>query len=176
MRKVILYIACSLDGFIAMPGDDLSFLDKVAKEGEDYGYNEFTEAVDTVILGRRTYEWVMSKVLEFPHASKETYVITREIRERIGNIHFYSDDLESLVNRLKRKEGKDIFVDGGSEVVRMMLQVKLIDEMIISIIPVLLGEGIPLFAKGIPYQDLKLLSSKSFDTGLVQLHYEVLNE
>lgn len=171
MRKVILYIACSVDGYIAKPGDDLSFLECVAKEGEDYGYAEFSKSVDTVIMGRRTYEWVMSQVEEFPHQDKETYIITRELRESIGNVHFYADDLETLIDRLKRKEGKNIFVDGGAQVVKMILEVGLLDEMIISIVPVLLGDGIQLFAKGIPEKNLKLLSCRNFESGLVQVHY-----
>ncbi len=173
MRKVILYIACSLDGFIAKPGEDLSFLDIVAKAGEDYGYSEFTNTVDTVIMGRRTYEWVMAQVQEFPHADKESFIITREMRESIGNVHFYSDDLESLVNRLKQKEGKNIFVDGGAEVVRMMMERHLLDEIILSIIPVILSDGIRLFSSEIPEQQLELQSAKSFETGLVQLHYHL---
>ncbi len=175
MRKVILYIACSLDGFIAKPGDDLSFLDLVAKEGEDYGYKEFTNTVDTVIMGRRTYEWVMSQVDEFPHADKESFIITREMRESIGNVHFYSDDLEALVIRLKQKKGKNIFVDGGAEVVRMMMERHLLDELTLSIIPVILGGGIRLFSSGIPEKGLELKSTKVFESGLVQLHYHVKN-
>jgi dihydrofolate reductase len=75
-RKLLIYIATSLDGYIAATGDDLSFLSVVQKEGEDYGYHDFIKTVDTVILGRRTYDWVTSQV-DFPHADKETYVITR---------------------------------------------------------------------------------------------------
>ncbi|WP_114748588.1 dihydrofolate reductase family protein [Pleomorphovibrio marinus] len=173
MRKVILYIACSLDGYITKPGDDLSFLDIVAKEGEDYGYRKFTDSVETVIMGRRTYEWVMAQVDQFPHADKETYIVTREMRESIGNVHFYSDDLEDLVIRLKIKKGKNIFVDGGAEVVRMLLDRKLLDELILSIIPVILGDGKRLFSFGIPEQQLEFRSAKSFESGLVQLHYYV---
>ncbi|WP_194778431.1 dihydrofolate reductase family protein [Pararhodonellum marinum] len=173
MRKVILYIASSLDGYIAKPGDDLSFLNSVAIEGEDYGYKEFTDTVDTVIMGRRTYEWVMKQVPEFPHQDKQTYIITRELRERNGNVHFYSDELVSLVERLKKQEGMNIFVDGGAQVVRMMMERKLLDEIILSIIPVTLGDGIRLFSPGIPEQALALQSVKSFESGLVQLHYQI---
>lgn len=75
MRKLILYIASSLDGFIAKPNDDLSFLSIVHKEGEDYGYADFISTVDTVILGRKTYDWVLNHAA-FPHADKNAYVIT----------------------------------------------------------------------------------------------------
>ncbi|MEI7504924.1 MAG: dihydrofolate reductase, partial [Paludibacter sp.] len=71
-RKVILYIAMSLDGYIAKPNDDLSFLSMVQQEGEDYGYTDFVNTVDTVIMGRKTYDWVMTQVPEFPHNDKAT--------------------------------------------------------------------------------------------------------
>jgi len=77
-RKLILYIACSLDGYIAKPNDDLGFLNRVQKEGEDYGYNDFVSTVDTVIVGRKTYDWVTGQGFEFPHSDKETYIITRQ--------------------------------------------------------------------------------------------------
>lgn len=173
-RKLILYIACSLDGYIAKQGDDLSFLDRVQKENEDYGYHDFMVSVDTVILGRKTYDWVMTQVDTFPHINKETYVITRTKKPGKGNLTFYTGDLKNLVANLKSKPGKNIFCDGGAEIVNELLKGKLFDELIISIIPVLLGEGIRLFKNGRPEQALKLISAKEFDTGLVQLHYKIL--
>ena len=170
-RKLILYIASSLDGYIAQPNDDLSFLGLVQKEGEDYGYTDFIKTVDTVILGRKTYDWVMTQVGTFPHADKEAYVITRSERPQQGNIRFYTGDLKVLVQQLKSRTGKNIFCDGGAEVVHELLMHQLIDELIISLIPVMVGEGTRLFKDGRPYQALTLGSVKSFDTGLVQLHY-----
>jgi dihydrofolate reductase len=171
-RKVILYIACSLDGYIARPNDDLSFLSLVRKEGEDYGYSDFIRSVDTVILGRKTYDWVMTQVPEFPHADKESFIITRTARPATGKVNFYTGDPGQLVANLKKAKGKNIFIDGGAETVNELLKVDLIDEFIISIIPVLLGEGIRLFKDGRPESNLKLVDSKQFDTGLVQLHYK----
>ena len=170
-RKLILYIATSLDGYIAKPNDDLSFLNRVQREGEDYGYANFIATVDTVMLGRRTYDWVMSQVAEFPHADKESYVITRTPRPPEGNVQFYSGDVKQLVKELKRQTGKHIFCDGGAELVNELLQHKLIDEFIISVIPILLGSGIRLFNNGRPEQDLELIAIQQFDTGLTQLHY-----
>ncbi len=172
-RKLILYISCSLDGFIAKPNDDLSFLEKVQVEGEDYGYYDFISTVDAVIVGRKTYDWVIGQGYEFPHKDKESYIITRELKPKEGNVTFYNADLKSLVAKLKSETGKNIFCDGGSAVANMLLKLKLIDEIILSVIPVILGDGIPLFEKGIPEKELELISSKSFKTGLVQLHYKV---
>jgi dihydrofolate reductase len=172
-RKVILYIAASLDGYIAKPNDDLSFLEMVYQKSEDYGYSNFIQSVDTVIVGRKTYDWVMSQVKEFPHADKESYIITRTARPGKGNVHFYSGNLKELVTKLKNKPGKNIFIDGGAEIVNALLNYNLIDELIISIIPVLLGDGLHLFKNGRIEQKLKLIASKSFKKGLVQLHYTI---
>ena len=171
-RKVILYIAMSLDGYIAKPNDNLDFLSIVQKEGEDYGYTDFINSVDTVILGRKTYDWVMKQVPEFPHADKNVYIITRTPQPGIGKTEFYSGDLGELVLQLKGAGGKNIFIDGGAEVVNEFLRQDLIDEFIISIIPVLVGNGTRLFAEGRPEQKLKLVDTKQFDTGLAQLHYK----
>ena len=173
-RKLILYIAMSLDGYIAKPGDDLSFLAKVEKEGEDYGYAQFMSSVDTVIMGRKTYDWVMKMVPEFPHADKKAYVITRNAKPSIGQTEFYSGSLTALVQQLKTQPGKHIFCDGGAQVVNELLKHQLLDELIISIIPITLGEGIRLFNDGRPEQNVQLIEVKTFDTGLVQLHYACL--
>ncbi|SFW88226.1 dihydrofolate reductase family protein [Chitinophaga sancti] len=172
-RKVILYIATSVDGYIAQADDDLSFLSIVEKEGEDYGYAEFIQTIDTVIIGRKTYDWILGHVPEFHHADKTTYVITRTARESIGSTHFYTGSLQELVSHLKREAGKNIFCDGGAEIVNALLQDKLIDEFVISIIPVLLGSGTKLFQDGRGEQLLELVSVKHFEKGLTQLHYKV---
>lgn len=170
-RKVIAYIATSLDGYIAKPNDDLSFLSIVQKEGEDYGYNDFINSVDTVILGRKTYDWVMTQVPEFPHADKVSFIITRTARPGIGKTNFYTEKLKDLILRLKAEKGKNIFIDGGAEIVNELLKEKLIDEFIISVIPILVGNGTKLFKDNRPEQKLNLVNVKTFDTGLTQLHY-----
>ncbi|MDV3508302.1 dihydrofolate reductase [Elizabethkingia anophelis] len=172
-RKLILYISYSLDGYIAQPGDDLSFLEKVQREGEDYGYNDFTATVDTVIMGRRTYDWILNQGVDFPHQDKESYIITRTERSSENGVNFYNGNLRDLIVKLKSENGKNIFCDGGAEIVNELLKEKLFDELIISVIPVLLGNGIRLFKEGIPAQDLALVSGKSFESGLMQLHYKI---
>lgn len=173
-RKLILYIACSLDGYIAKPNDDLSFLKIVESVGEDYGYEDFIKNVDTVIVGRRTYDWLINQGYDFPHADKESYIITRQEKPQEGNLTFYNGDLSILVKQLKQKSGQQIFCDGGAEIVTLLLGEKLIDEIILSVVPVLIGDGIRLFKDQRPEQKLQLLSTKSYDSGLVQLHYSLL--
>lgn len=166
-RKVILYIATSLDGYIAKPNDDLGFLSIVEQEGQDYGYADFVSTVDAVIVGRRTYD----KVIDFPHADKDAYIITRTPRPTIGSVKFYTGDLNALVEKLKSENGKNIFCDGGAEIVNQLLQYDLIDEFIISVIPILVGNGTKLWNDGRPEQKLELVSTKQFEKGLTQLHY-----
>lgn len=171
-RKVILYIATSLDGYIASPDDNLDFLSVVEQEGEDYGYAQFIESVDTVIVGRKTYDKVLSMGFDFPHSDKESYIITRTPKPATGKIEFYTGDLKNLILKLKKQEGKNIFVDGGAEVVNLLLKDNLIDEFCISIIPVLLGDGIRLFQDNRPGLNLKFVRSESFKSGLVQVWYQ----
>jgi dihydrofolate reductase len=170
-RKLIVYIAMSLDGYIAKPNDDLSFLSLVQMEGEDYGYEKFINTVDTVIMGRKTYDWVMKQVPRFPHEDKETYIISRQLKQGLGNVQYYSGNIKELVDRLKSQSGKNIFVDGGAEIVNLLLQDLLVDEWIISVIPIMLGTGVRLFKDGRPEQKLKLVHTSQFKSGLVQLHY-----
>ena len=172
-RKVILYIASSLDGYIAKPNDDLSFLSTVQLPGEDYGYERFTQTIDTVIMGRKTFDWVWKQLSAVPHPDKETYIITRTPRPAIGKTKFYTGNLPVLIKKLKSEPGKNIYCDGGAEIVNELLKNNLIDELIISIIPVLLGNGTPLFHREIPEQSLTLVSATPFPSGLVQLHYRV---
>jgi dihydrofolate reductase len=171
-RKVILYIATSLDGYIAKPNDDLSFLSIVEQEGQDYGYADFVKTVDTVIVGRKTYDKVTSMGFDFPHADKDAYIITRTPRPTVGSVKFYTGDLKTLVGKLKTESGKNIFCDGGAEMVNELLKDNLIDEFIISVIPILVGNGTKLFKDNRPEQKLELVSVKSFDKGLTQLHFK----
>jgi dihydrofolate reductase len=174
MRKLSLYIAMSLDGYIAKPDDDLRFLKIVEKEGEDYGYEQFITDVDTIIIGRRTYDYVLNEMgsSHYDNGQRDVYVITRTERPPKGRTLFYSGNLRELVNRLKNEKGKNIYCDGGAEVINELFNHHLVDELIISVIPILLGTGTRLFKDGRPEQSLDFLSAKTFDSGLVQLHYK----
>jgi len=174
MRKLSLFIATSLDGYIAKPNDDLSFLKLVEKDGEDYGYSEFTANIDTIILGRKTYDFVLKEIgsSHYDNGQRDVYVITRTERPKINRTTFYTGNLTELVQQLKSESGLNIYCDGGAEIINELLQHDLIDELIISIIPVLVGNGTRLFKDSRPEQELEFMSAKSFDTGLIQLYYK----
>lgn len=173
MRKLSLFIATSLDGYIAKPNDDLSFLKLVEKEGEDYGYTEFTSTIDTIIIGRKTYDYVLREIgaSHYDNGERDVYVITRTERPSVGRIKFYTGNLTEFVRQLKSENGKNIYCDGGAEVINELLKNDLIDELTISIVPVLVGAGTRLFKDGRPEQQLELVNTKTFDTGLTQLQY-----
>jgi dihydrofolate reductase len=171
-RKLILYISMSLDGYIATKDNSLEFLSIVEQDGEDYGYNEFIKSVDTVIIGRKTYEKVLEMGYEYPHTNKNVYIITRTERDSIGNFKFYTGELPQLINELKNQIGNNIYCDGGAEIACELIKNDLIDEYIISIIPILLGDGIKLFKENCSKHLLEIVSVKKFTKGLVQLHYK----
>ncbi|WP_224997316.1 dihydrofolate reductase family protein [Cesiribacter sp. SM1] len=171
-RQVILYIAMSLDGYIAKEDDNLDFLSVVEKEGEDYGYTAFQQEVDTLIWGRRTYDKVLSFGIDFPHKDKKCYVLSGSKTGSDENVEFFGGDVRELIAQIRSQEGKHIYCDGGAGVVYELLKYGLIDRMIISVIPHLLGSGIRLFKDGRPEQHLKFRSSTTFPTGLVQLWYD----
>lgn len=171
-RKLILYIAMSLDGYIAKRDDNIDFLSKVEIPNEDYGYADFLHNIDTVIWGRRTFDKVFSFGKGIPHKDKKVFVISRT---RTGNYEHveFNHNLIGLVRMLKEQEGKDIYCDGGAEIVFQLLHDKLIDQLVVNIIPHILGEGIRLFKDGNTEQDITLKRTISYPSGLVQLWYDV---
>jgi dihydrofolate reductase len=171
-RKVVLYIAMSLDGYIAKEDNDIGFLSVVEKEDEDYGYNAFVKTIDTVIMGRKTYDKILSFGIEFPHKNRKCYVLSHSKKGKGQHVEFFDGAVEELITKIRKSEGLDIFCDGGAEVIFQLMKLNLIDKYIISVIPVLLGSGIALFKAGRPEKNLRLTRSVTFPSGLVQIWYE----
>lgn len=170
-RKIICYIAASLDGYIATKDDSLEWLFKVDGEG-DAGYAEFLETIDTVVMGRRTYDWVIeAESGEYPYEGLASYVFTSESGKEDPFVTFTNQDISSFAKGLKAQPGKNIWVIGGSNLLHGFIQENLIDEWIISIAPTLIGKGIPLFQENDVEIPLKLKSVKSYGQ-FAQLHYE----
>ncbi len=167
MRKVILYIASSLDGYIAGKSGEIDWL----FSDQDYGYTEFFANVDTVLMGRLTYEQALS-FGEYPYKGREGFVFSRT-RAGIKDDHvrFVSGSVKKLVDDLKNRGGKNIWVVGGGVLIQACLEEDVIDEMEIFVHPIILGEGIPLFRTPLQTKHLTFQNCKAFDSGLVQLTY-----
>lgn len=161
------YLAVSLDGFLARPDGSLDWLEAVQTPGEDYGYAAFFASVDALVVGRRTYETVTA-FPAWPWTGKRVVVLThRPLEARHGEVP-WSGSLDELLERLHREGARHAYVDGG-EVVRQFLSAGLLDDLTLSIVPVLLGEGRPLL--GGVAAALTLASAQPFPSGLVQLRY-----
>ncbi len=171
-RKLYLYIAMSLDGYIAKADDNIDFLTLVETPNEDFGYHDFLQNIDTVIWGRKTFDKVLTIGEQYLHRDKKVYVISKSRTGTHDHVVFHSDVVQ-LVTELKQQEGKTIYCDGGAEIVTELLRHKLFDRIIVSVIPHLLGDGIRLFKDGRPEQYLQFKQSQSFPSGLVQLWYDV---
>jgi dihydrofolate reductase len=164
-----VFIAVSLDGFIARPDGAIDWLSIVEKPGEDYGYKAFHDSVDTLILGRKTYDVVLG-FGEWPYAGKRCIVRTHARPEPRHGEEFYSGDLEPLLDQLAARGSRRVYVDGGV-VIQQFLAQGLVDDMTISVIPITLGDGVPLFGKSGKEARWKLIASRAFDSGLVQNEY-----
>ena len=170
-RKFILYIATSLDGYIAREDGNIDWLSIVEVKNEDYGYKKFLSSIDTIIMGRKTNDKVLS-FDEFPYPDKKCYVVTRTERPPDRWVNFWSRDVSELLSMIRREDGLNIWLVGGGELIHEFSTKNLIDEYIVSIIPIILGSGIPLFRSGEPEVRLGLLGSSVFQSGLVQLIYK----
>ena len=167
-RKIILFIATSLDGYIAGPDGDISWL----KSDQDYGYSDFAAGIDAVVMGRKSYEvslgfgcWL------FP--GMKAYVFTRNASlAPHEDVEYVSSPVAEFAGALKEKPGKNIWLLGGGELVQGFLDSGLVDEAVITIHPVILGGGVPLVPQGTVRRTMKLTNVKSYDTGLVQAFYE----
>jgi dihydrofolate reductase len=165
MRKIILYIATSLDGFIARKNGSVDWLTKYENSGEDYGYKKFLESIGTVFLGNTTY-----KEFKAPYEDKKCFVFSRTKTGQENNIIYVNNNVKEFVEGLQ--DDGNIWLVGGANIAKEFLVNNLIDEFIITVIPIVLGEGIYLFEKGCGEQKLKLQNITSYDSGVVQLCYQ----
>lgn len=171
-RKLILFIATSLDGYIATKDDSVAWLDNVEGEG-DNGFSEFYDSVDTVLLGRRTYDWIIEQELsQFPYHDKQCFVFTKEAISNTEHASFVQTDVGSFVASLKKQAGKNIWLVGGAKLFQSLFEQDLVDELIITVAPIVLGQGISLFQVSNVGAHLFLKRSRRFNQ-FVELHYEI---
>lgn len=174
MRKIVLYIAMSLDGYVADVNGGVSWLTGDYSDSEAAGsYPEFYETIDTVIMGWRTYHQVTTELVpgDWPYKGKQSYVITHRALENEPGICFYNGDLGELIEKLKKETGKNIWICGGAEVVQQLVKEKRIDRFCFSVIPTILGSGVRLLPTLQSEEKLKLIKTESYN-GIVDLVYE----
>lgn len=167
-----VFIAVSLDGYIARPDGAIDWLSIVQQEGEDYGYQAFADSCDALVIGRNTYETVLG-FDAWPYEGKRVVVLTHRQYSSRRDETFFAGSPDEVVQLLGREGVRRIYVDGGA-VIQQFLAARRIDDLTISVVPILLGSGIPLFGGGAPEQRLRLSESRSWPTGLVQVRYSVV--
>lgn len=169
-----VYIATSLDGFIARENGTIDWLKIAESAGEDYGYKRFFATVDAVVLGRKTYDTVLGfGTGAWPYEPKRCVVITSDTsRVSLYGEEFFSGELSVLLGRLGSDGVRRVYLDGGT-LIGQALRANLVDDLTISVIPILLGEGTPLAPKLGRDVPLQLVGHRAFPSGLVQLDYIV---
>lgn len=170
LPKVRVYIATSIDGFIAGKNGELDWLACVEDANEDYGYAAFMDEVDAVVMGRATYEVVAAMPGPWRFAGKAVSVLTHRPLDDAHGVRVHQGALRELLEDLGRQGRRCVYLDGGA-VIRQGLREELVDDMIVSVIPVLLGEGLPLFGPGTPACDWQSLGARSYPSGLLQLRW-----
>jgi dihydrofolate reductase len=185
VRKVKYFVANSLDNFIARPDGSVEWL---FNDGTDYGMKEFFASIDTMLMGRKTYEFALAHAPNRKRKSKKTvakrapkfgmrsYVFSRTLQpEADAELEIVSEDAGAFVRQLKTLAGKDIWLMGGGELAKSLLAENVVDEIGLNVHPVLLGRGIALFPDIGKQIDLELLECKAHPNGCVQLTYRVKN-
>jgi dihydrofolate reductase len=170
MRIVILFIADSLDGYIAKKdhGIDWLFTD------QDYGYKEFYASIDTALMGRKTYDAMLKMEGGNFIPDKQVYIFSKKLDKAVyENYEVIKSDMIEFTRSLLKKPGKDLWLIGGGEIIKAFLENRLVDEIVLSIHPILLGSGIPLFPEGDYFTHYETVECIKFDSGLVQLKYKI---
>ena len=173
-RNVIVHIGTSADGYIARPDGDLEWLTSRPKPKGFYGMSTFMTSIDTKLLGRKTYERSLRLGAKFDSKSR-TIVFSRHAppADAPSGVEFANGAIGPFVSSLREQPGKDIWLMGGGEIIASFLDAQAIDEFVISVVPIFIGDGIPLTARRHRHIPLSLRSTEKFEDGLVQLRYAV---
>lgn len=173
MGKIILYIAQSLDGYISRENGEIDWL----WDDRDYGFEGFLQTIDTVVLGRKTYEQIFELAEEFPYKTKDVYVVS-QVEEGYDQYATFiqPEQITPLMEMLKTEQDKNIWIVGGAKLIDHFISMGLIDEYHIAIQPTLIGKGIPLFQPNDAEQQLSLIDMKKHDDGMLLLTYHQKEE
>lgn len=186
MTRVVYYAAASLDGYIADPEDGIDWLTgyQGSYEGADAepmkgSYDAFYEGIGALVMGSTTYEWVLEHVDEWPYPGKPTWVLSSRGLPKPEGVD--GDDVNVVDARVPdlhaevaaRAGDRDVWVVGGGNVASQYVDAGLLDEVLVTVVPVVLGAGKPLFDRGVPGGPMQLAGSRSWDSGMVELRYEL---
>lgn len=172
--KISIYIATSIDGYIARKDGNLDWLHYGHTGDEDYGFKNFFNSIDALILGRNTYE-VISGFGDWPYKGKRVTVLSNTLKDVRKEAELFCGQLTDLLSKLHSENVRHVWVDGGITASKF-LEDGLVDELTISIIAMVLGSGIPLFSTMNQEHKCRLISTQSYPSGLVQLKYEVAHD
>jgi dihydrofolate reductase len=163
-RDLVLYIATSLDGYIAEKDGDVSWLEDNAEGALLNAFETFYESVDTVIMGHTTFSQIVCELSpdKWPYEGKKCYTATRKPHKDDPRSEFIQDDFLGFVKQLKDKPGKDIWLVGGADIANQFIAENLVDKYIISLIPIILGDGIPLFSSNNKKIEMRMEQVKSY--------------
>ncbi|HEV8038188.1 MAG TPA: dihydrofolate reductase family protein [Bryobacteraceae bacterium] len=176
-RKIIVSIATSADGFIARADGSFDWLDRPSPKG-NYGMEAFWASIDTILWGRKTYDQALTMrggISGFGPKVKNYVFTHRPPKSPAEGVEFVNEPIAPFAKRLRKQPGKDIWIMGGGGVVASFLDAGQIDEFSIHVIPILIGEGIPLIAPGKRTVPLRLLSTRRYSDGGVHLNYSVVS-
>jgi dihydrofolate reductase len=179
-RKIIVCIATSADGYIARPDGDVEWLNR-RPDTVDYGMRAFYRTIDTILWGRKTYDWALDYYKksgskgEVFDTKLANYVFSRKPPKRkVAGMEFVSEPVKTFAQRLRATQGKHIWMMGGGELIGSFLDAGEIDEFDIHVIPTFIGEGIPLIAPRHRDVELRLRSVRKYPDSAVRLRYEVV--
>jgi dihydrofolate reductase len=184
VAKTRYYCAASLDGFIAEADDNLDWLLKYegsyegGAEGSKGGYEHFYESVGSLAMGSVTYEFVLDHLEEWPYAGKPSWVLTsRNLPVPEGDdvdVRFADAPVRDLHHeQVEAAGGRDLWIVGGGNVASQYADEGLLDELLVTVVPVVLGEGKPLFDRRLPDGPMQLMGTTAFGSGMVELRYEI---
>jgi dihydrofolate reductase len=186
VARVIYYAAATLDGYIADADDGLDWLTKYegsfAGEGAQPmkgSYDEFYEGIGALVMGSTTYEWVLEHVDDWPYAGRPTWVLSSRALGMPagvdgGEVTVTEADVAEIHSEVVAGAGDhDVWIVGGGNVASQYADAGLLDELVVTVVPVVLGEGKPLFDRGVPGGPMQLAGVRPWDTGMVELRYEI---
>ncbi len=174
MSKLVLFIAQTLDGYIATKDGDIDWLSNHPNPDQlDYGYNAFIDNVDTIVMGRVSYEKILSFGIDWPYGAKKTFIVTKSktYQTSTENTYIINTISQESLAEIKKQSKQNIWLLGGGEVIKSFLGIHAVDEMLITLVPLLLGEGLRLFPEGNYTEHFDFLKAESFSNGLLNLSY-----